>query len=642
MKLLDEFRQQVQGLGTLKRAWFTTFNLSIPFFETHVLPVLLEADAPANRMDYENMQLQLAERDIDLRVFCDMRMMEADQLKRTAIPVHGVLPGRLDLERFGKESLFHPKVIFLEGANGRMVLGAGSANLSVSGWGQHQEAFTFRTVSSNEQYQQIKRFFEPLLKKTAGLGDTQSLRVRRRFESGDVDWRFVHSLAGPSFLQLLLADTHAEQLTVWSPYFSRDLAGLLGKVRALAGADLRFYIVPDRVDNQRVRTKWTRAVGKLLDNGTLSFHDRPSPRASEIKMTHAKIWLATGQKARLAIGSWNCTEPGSASFGIRNVEAGILLDVPLTTGILGSRLNLGANDFSSDDLLQKEDLVVPPYPLPFELQVRFDWEQGNYEVKGWLHEEIKGAGYHLRLPGVPERVSLDWKSRRTGRTWLLETLERELADNEALLADHTYEVWRDGSLEYRGLVQETGQAHRRTQVYDSLKDLLNDLVNGAKPGTSGISRLRPILRHDDVPGDEPLAPAIAADGSGLSYFRLFHAFEQFRQRLRDVDSRVELNRLLFVVPGSLQELVSKVNDQVATSGSGEVFNWFLVQEANSLHAVALEAHTRTRERYARIAPPEGKKWESLKLNRRAVHLPAAIRGNALYMRQLREACDYGR
>lgn len=641
MKLLDVFRQQVQGLSTLKRAWFTTFNLGIPFFETHVLPVLLEADAPANRMDYENMQQQLAERGIDLRVFCDLRMMEADQLKRTAVPVHGVLPGRLNIEGLGKESLFHPKVIFLEDTNGRMVLGAGSANLSVSGWGRNQEVFTFRTVSNNEQYQHIKRFFEPLLA-AAGLDGTQSLGVRRRFEGDDADWRFVHSFERQTFLQFLLADTQAERLTVWSPYFSRDLAGLLGKVQAFAGHDLKFSIVPDRVSNQHIRTKWTKAVGKLLDQGTLSFHDRPSPRAKEIEMTHAKIWLATGRTARLAIGSWNCTEPGSASFEIRNVEAGILLNVPPTTRVVGSPLKLGANDFASDELLKDEELVAPPYPLPFELLVCFDWEQGSYKVQGWLHEEIKGAGYDLRLPGVLKRLPLHWKSRRAEGAWLLETIELELADNEALLADHSYEVWRDGNLEYRGLVQETGQAHRRTQGYDSLKDLLNDLVNGAESGASGMSRLRPVLRHDDVPDDEPISPAFVADGGGLSYFRLFHAFEQFRQRLRGVASRVELDRMLFVMPGSLQELVSKVNEQVVASGGSAVFNWFLLQEADSLHALALETYMHTREKSARTVPPEGKKWESLKPNKRAVRLPPEIRGNAQYMRQLREACDYGR
>lgn len=642
MKLLEAFRQQVRELGPLKKAWFTTFNLGIPFFETHLLPVLLEADAPTNRMDYEDMQLQLAERGIDLRVFCDLRMMEADQLKRTAVPVHGVLPRRLDTGNFGRESLFHPKVIFLEDANGRMVLGAGSANLSVSGWGRNQEVFAFRAVSNNEQYQQVKRFFLPLLL-AAKLDGVRLLGVRRRFEGRDPNWRFVHSFEPETFLEILLDEVHAERLSVWSPYFSMDLAGLLQKIRGVAGRDLQFSIVPDRVGNRHVRTKWTEALGKMLSDDALGFHDRPSPRAEEIEMTHAKIWLATGRRARLAIGSWNCTEPGSASFDLRNVEAGILVDVSTNACIVGPSLDLETEDFGSDEMLEDEALVAPSYPLPFELVVRFDWEMGRYDVQGcWLDEEKELTGYDLRLPGVQKRIPLQWRQRRRQGVRELETIALELADNEALLADHSYEVWRADNLEFRGLVQETGQDHRRAQAYDSLNDLLNDLVNGNDPGTSGMPRLRAVLRHDDVPGDVPVSPTFAAEAGGLSYFRVFHAFEQFRQRLRDVAGRDELDRMLFVSPGSLQELVGKVNAQVATSSGSAVFNWFLLQEVDTLHALALEAHERTRRKYERCMPPSGSKWESLKPDKRAARLPAEIRSNAGYMRRLREACDYGR
>lgn len=644
MKLLDSLRQQVGTLGPLKRAWFTTFNLSIPFFETHVLPELLQGDAdpPVNRMDYESMQLRLAERGIDLRVFCDLRMMEADQLKRTALPVHGVLPEWLGLEGFGKESLFHPKVIYLEDESGRMVLGAGSANLSVSGWGRNQEVFCFHAVSNNDQYQQIKRFFEPLF---AAAGLDEALGVRRQFKGDDQMWRFAHSFERESFLQLLLADTQAERLTVWSPYFSRDLASLIGRIRALAGKAIHLSIVPDRVGNQHVRTKWSEGIAQLLNDEVLSFHDRPSPREDKIEMTHAKLWLASGRWARLAVGSWNCTEPGSASFGLRNVEAGILLDVPLSAQIAGKPLNLRPSDFGTDEMLQDDELEPPPYPLPFELHVSFDWAQGRYDVRGRLYEEIHGAGYEIRLPGLKQRLSLAWKRNRREGAWPLATIDPsklEVADNEALLADHGYEVWRDDSLEYRGLVLETEQAHRRAHGYDSLTDLLNDLIDGVEPGSSGKPRLRSVLRNDDVPEDDPLLPAFASEGDGLSYFRLFHAFEQFRQRLRKVDSRDDLELLLFVQAGSLQELVGKVREQLVAPGSSPVFNWFLLQEADSLYAAALEAHARTREKYARAGQPEGGKWTSLKPDKRMVKLPPEIRGNTKYMRQLREACRYGR
>ncbi|MEN4918551.1 phospholipase D-like domain-containing protein [Achromobacter spanius] len=641
MKLLDALRQQVKTLGKLRRAWFTTFNLSLPFFETHVLPVLLEADTPVNRMDFENMQLLMAESGVDLRIFCDLRMMEADQLKRTALLVHGVLPQWFGREDFDKESLFHPKVIFLEDEHGRMVLGTGSANLTVSGWGRNQEVFIFRQVSSNDQYQQIKRFFEPLLA-AAGVSGEPLLGVRRRFHGKDAAWRFVHSFERQSFLQALLANTHAERLTVWSPYFSRDLAALLAKIRELGGGDLNFSIVPDRVGNRHLRTPWSDGIQGMLDNDELVFHDRPLPRGDAIEMTHAKLWLASGRQACLAVGSWNCTSRGSASFDLRNVEAGILLNVPPGTEVAGLPLKLSKKDFSDEEMLEEEELELPPYLLPFELHVHFDWEQGRYEVQGWLQEDIAAVGYTLRLPGVKRPLKLEWKARRINGALPLEPITLELADNEALLADHSYQVWCDGAVAYRGLVIETGQAHRRAQGYDSLKDLLNDLVNGIESGSSGTSGLRTILRNVDLPDDRPAPLPLGVSGEGLSYFRLFHAFEKFGQRLRESNSRPDLERLLFVMPGSLQELVCKVNEQVAASVGSAVFRWMLLQEADSLYALALVAYDRTRAKYERKASPKSAKWDSLKPNKRGVRLPQEIRSNGAYMRQLREACGYGR
>ncbi|VVD78197.1 hypothetical protein PCO31110_00986 [Pandoraea communis] len=639
MKLLDAFRKQVEGLGELKRAWFTTFNLGIPFFETHVLPVLLGFDQPANRMDYETMQQEVAEREIDLRLFCDLRMMEADQLKRTAIPVHGVLPGHLAENGFDKDSLFHPKVIFLEGKSGSMVLGAGSANLTVSGWGRNQEVFAFRAVSNNEQYQQIKRFFDPLTE-LLGLTEAQRLGVRRKFNGEDDDWRFAHSFQKKTFLQQLMAETGANRLTVWSPYFSRDLASLINRIQETMGRELRVSIVPDRIANRQLRTIWTAELEKLQRAGVLSFHDYPLPRAAEIEMTHAKLWLVSGDRGRLAVGSWNCTEPGISSFERRNVEAGILLNVSPATTISGRQLALTTKDFCREESLE-EELIAPPYPLPFDLQVRFDWEQSRYCVDGKLFEPISGRPYVLRLPGVVKPVTLRWRARRSDGAYLLQPIELDVTDDEALLANHCYEVVRSGSVEFRGLIVETGQDYRRAQGYDSLKDLLNDLVNDVDPKGIGTAQLRKVLRHNGVPEEELGSPIISANGGNLSYFRLFHAFEQFRKRLQAAGSMSELEKLLFVYAGSLQELVVKVNEQIVTSGN-TVFNWFLLQEVNSLHAVALDVYEQNRARYAPTTPPNKGKWNSLRLNKQRVSLPPEISGNAQYMKQLREVCDYER
>ena len=638
MKLLNAFRDQVRALGPLKRAWFTTLNLGIPFFETHVLSSLLAADLPLNRMDYENMQLQLAESGIDVRVFCDMRMMEADQLKRTAIPVHGILPRWLG--SFDRESLFHPKVIFLEDIHGHMVLGAGSANLSISGWGRNQEVFIFRPVSHNEKYQQIKRFFTPLAK-AAGIDIAETFSVRRRFVGDDTDWRFVHSFEKTNFLQQLLADTQVERLTVWSPYFSRNLAALLAKISTFAGKDLKYAIVPDRTTHRYVRTEWSPAIGQLMQDGILSFHDRPSPRSDNIEMTHAKLWLASGQKPRLAIGSWNCTEPGCASFERSNIEAGIFISVTAKTQIAGQDLCLNETDFGSEQLLEDEALTVEPYTLPFELQVCFDWKRRVYDVQGKLYQICNGVHYMLLLPGVKNQIPLRWKTRRREGAWPLEPVLHEVADNEALLADHSYEIWRDGQLELRGLVQESGTTHRRAQGYDSLKDLLNDLINGVNSKTSTTPRLRSVLRHDDL-ADEALVPSATHENDSVTYFRLFHAFEQLRKRLLEATSMDSLERLLFVYPGSVQELVQKVSVQLSALDGNAVFNWFLWQEVNSLQQVVQRAYAKHRAKHSRTVLPENEKWASLRLQSPAISLPPELSGNNDYMQRIQEMCGYVR
>lgn len=636
MKLLSTFRDQLKTLGPIKRAWFTTFNLGIPFFETHVLPALLAADQPQNRMDYESMQLQLAESGIDVRVFCDMRMMEADQLKRTAIPVHGILPEWMG--SFDKESLFHPKVIFLEDEKGRLVLGAGSANLSISGWGRNQEVFIFKTVSNNDQYQQIKRFFTPITK-VAGIDITEAFGVRRRFVGNDTDWRFAHNFETENFLQQLLVDTQADRLTVWSPYFSRDLAALLAKISSLADKELKYVIVPDRVTHRYVRTEWSPAIGQLMQRGILSFHDRPSPRSDNIEMTHAKLWLASGQTARLAIGSWNCTEPGCASFERSNIEAGILISVANKTQIAGRDLCLTETDFCSKQLLEDEALEVESYPLPFDLQVCFDWERSVYHVQGNLHRENDGAEYYLRLPGMKNQIPLHWKTRQHEGAWPMETLMQEVTDNEALLADHCYEVWRHEQLEFRGLVQESGVSYRRAQGYDSLKDLLNDLINGVDSKISTKPRLRPVLLHDDLMDEAFEMPTNDANDN-LTYFRLFHAFEQLRKRLRDSTSMDIFEKMLFAYPGSVQELVQKVSAQLSKSDSNVVFNWFLWQEVSSLQQVVQHAYDKHRAKHSRRALPENSKWASLKLKNPAIPLPQEISGNVQYMQRIQEMCGY--
>ncbi|MDH8404892.1 hypothetical protein QIG58_28635, partial [Klebsiella pneumoniae] len=64
----------------------------------------------------------------------------------------------------------------------KIIVGAGSANLTLSGWGRNQETVDFRCVASNAQYQQVKRFFTTI---DNSLNDEEFFPTRRKFLGDD-------------------------------------------------------------------------------------------------------------------------------------------------------------------------------------------------------------------------------------------------------------------------------------------------------------------------------------------------------------------------------------------------------------------------------------------------------------------------
>ncbi len=637
MKLMTAFKDQLAKLGPLKRVWLTSFNINTDFIETYVLPALLDMDPPRNRMDYEAFQLELTQRGIDLRVFCDKRALAADDYKRTAIVIHPVAPRSFSgVEGVGADSLFHPKVIYLEDEAGNMVLGAGSANLTVSGWGRNQEVFSFHEVSNADQYRQVKRFFDGL---AAQLDLDMAFGVKRKFTGNDHNWQFVHSFQKKQpFLDRLFADGECHRLTVWSPYLSESLPVLLERLRGQAGnPDIQLTLVPDRIEGRYIRTPWSDALAASLTNGDMAFCTYPGQRDEAIEFTHAKVWLASGGHGhRLAIGSWNFTHSGTASFEHRNIEAGIIIDCEGRPRIAGSELSVTADDFATPTMLEEDALDLED-DLPFDLQVTFDWQHGRYQVEGCLYEKGQGGGYQIRLPGVTKPLDLTWRKNRKGNGWPLQAMEHMVPDNEALLLDHSYAVLLNGKTVYRGLILELGQSHRRAQGYESLRDLLDSLVNQTVPGSNDNLVLRDTLRNSGGPDEELPIPAMQEEGEGLSYFRVFTAFEYFRQRLRDVDTFDQLEKWLFIYPGCVQELAAKVRERIA-SEPPKVFNWFLAQEVNSLYPVALEGYEFFREKYAPKQPPV-EKWSTLQVA--VPPLPDELAQRPDYIRCVEQECEYG-
>jgi len=587
MKLLDEFRKRIGELGELRYVWLTSFNISIEFVETFLLPVVLDMDPPRNRMDYEHFQLALTDKKIDFRIFCDRRFMEAGQNKRTSIPVHGVSPAVID--GFSKESLFHPKVIYLEDVNGKKILGTGSANLTIGGWGRNQEVFSFKDISTKEQYSSAKRFFD-ILADNAGIAER--LPGRRGLPRDEGGWSFVHSFQDTMFLTQLFEGTKSHELMVWSPYLPKNLPAFVQKLKhAVEKEDLEVHLVPDRVQGAFIRTPWSDELTGLVESEVLTFYDNPSVRDDNVELCHSKVWKIGG---KLAIGSWNFTGPGSnlpdeaGGWNERsNIEAGFIMnDSSSWRNAVARPIAMDAANFASDALLVEEGLDVPRQ-LPFDIRVSFDWCEQRYDFAGQWHEGEEMKEYTLRVPGMPRPIALCWMPRKLE----LKLKPKMLANPTELLAEHRFEVIQEGKVIYRGLITETGLSFRRAQAFASLGELLDAFVLDGDPGPGDAIPFRiPVNENGESMAHESINEEHAewiSQEKGISYFRLFQATHQYSQKIEAIASVGELNIWAFSRPGCLLELVEKTKEKIAGS-EPSVFNWFLAHEVNTLSKHALK------------------------------------------------------
>lgn len=622
MKLLAELQKQIGMLDVLRHAWFTSFNTDIEFVERHVLPATLGANTPRNRLEYEQLQQELITRKIDFRVFCDPRFLETHRIKRTCIPVHGIRPQRAwNGNGFSRNSLFHPKIIYLEDHKGRRVVGAGSANLTVSGWGCNLEAFQFFEVKTYRNYKEIRNFFEQLCQ-AADIECT--LGARPRFSRDEESWQFVHSYQDTPFPAQLLSGTVDADLAVWSPYLPQDLDNFLQRLERAADTEkLRVHLVTDRSAGH-VRTSWSPDLSQLQQSGRLSFRKNPANLDTRMELCHAKIWKVAG---KLAIGSWNFTAPGSNSLckdngdwhPDNNVEAGFIIDDDHDwQQACGDVIAIGPEHCATLEELKDEGLVVNPLP-PFDLHVSFDWHTQAYRFEGKWMEGRPVAGYEIFLPGVAEAQPLEWNGHGRPISPTGITL-----DDRILLHNRVFRVvFRQESVMY-GIVSELRTSARRAQHFESLEDLFDALVIGDNVADLSYLPFRTPLDIDTFADDMPDGPQPDYEKAGqdtytpapLSYFRLFHTTNAFRQKLQALEMLERLDQQVFMWPGCLQELVDKVRCELGKPGR-EVFHWFLVQEVNwlceSAHAMRRKLIHGRKQREPKYEPVPEVRWRALSL-----------------------------
>ncbi|WP_261904536.1 phospholipase D-like domain-containing protein [Vibrio fortis] len=659
-KLAEALSKQVQSLGPLQHAWFTSFNLNVDFFERHVLSTLLQMDNPRSRVDFELMQQKLngsiknntkgdVTLDIDVKVFADQRMYQASDIKRTAIEIYGVNPALLNggrKKQLDTNSLFHPKVIFLQDVNGNAVLGAGSANLTLSGWSSNQEVFTFQKVECKHHAEAIKNFFKPLFE--AHKLDPQAILTPRRFraEIKPSDWSFVHTFVKNSrdgkhqtllshMFGNLTEDTN--DLVVWSPYFPADLAGFIQRLKSVSQRDdLRLHIIPDLVDNQKLRTQWSSALLPLLADGSVSFYRNPIAKDERSDLCHAKVWMT---HSKLAIGSWNFTTPGSNVLledkidGQVNIEAGIVVEnKQQVEKVFNQPLDIAEANFMQSKELEEHALEVSEL-LPLDVNVVFDWRTLTYHVEISLCD-VNGEWpeFDLQLPDLAQSISNNNLGKDS--VWIF---EHPLTDEpKELLVDHAYKLnFSDGS-QHRGFIVERNSLMRRVEQFDSLDDIFSSLIDGRSLENNANSALRNEILGDDQDWlYEQDAGSISEKEQSptLSYFRMFQAMDNLEQRITKLKSDALIEQYAFVIPGCLVEIGEKIRSELQENAN--VFNWYMKQEFNLLVDVA-KKQSKDSELKSRLS---GLRFKSSDSVIRTQGLQNKI-GSSEYRKLIKEKCKY--
>jgi hypothetical protein len=598
VKLYRYFEQELTKIGTIKRAWFTTFNLDISFVEKYLLSILtgnLPSDLKIPQ-DYEIINDRLAGSEVDLnddklefKIFYDYRaLMSTGRGKQTTAALYPI-----DVKQLNSASLktfeygvFHPKISLLEGYDGRFWLMVSSANLTFGGWSKNRECFFFEELKDQLNIKEVLTFFEKIVvseNNDSPMGMLKSLEQKMRMVNASSNWQFHSSFSSASFVDRLTESKPANLLSVWSPYFTTDLNRLI--TENLPEID-RIQIIPNQSGDGKIRITQKNFENSTALKKVEYKQEKLAPELTEF-LVHAKVWLTDN---KIAIGSWNMTEAGinASEGGGNNVEAGIInsidsLDIQELTNHLTP---LNAPTYSEESELkdEKEDLILN---FPVVIDLILNWDSLLIELASPSFVELMD---HLHPDALLELPGLGTKS--------IQELKDGINCKEAiksLVTNRFYKVILHEDVCYSGYFREIGFANRPTRRFENLDDFMKGWVNERPEDKQELQRL---FYSADMEGYEMYDNSkqiLSATGSN-AWFMSFYAFECISNRLNEtlrietpIERKKQLKKIGRVLPGSLTELSQHLSDLLTALKTdpinfkkSPIYLWFLIEKTNVL------------------------------------------------------------
>ena len=597
--LYKTFKKELDKIGTIKSAWFTTFNLNITFFEQWILPMITKVDFNQAKTlrDYEEMNDLLTDTKdrlgIDVRVFYDYRAIKnQNETKRTSISLHPINVETFSADgntNFFKGGVFHPKVCLIQNEQGRYFLMAASANLTLSGWARNRECFFFSEIQGKNNARKIGDFFDQII---TGFDFALNNQIIKELTGGrgwgdNPKWAFVSSATDyfEDELKKQVAISKDKCLTIWSPYWSLELKALLNQLKDNGFEKIR--LVPSKNESGLIAiTKSIYEDCSSIDG--VSFEEEKWG-AVERPLIHAKVWMTDNA---ISIGSWNMTRPGSNIQKSRkrtednknNFEAGIIVEINRSeykelNDSAGFR-KLVDHGFKTAQEIEKERKdILEPFEFPFVITA--DWTKGVYELMNpkLIPVELLDATVNL-----PDNKSIKLKSFLTPIKFN--------TYGSSLLNNRFFSVKLKEKLIFHGFINEIGLEHRPINEFDSEMDLLMSWINGVPEDRPDLIKKR-ITQEEDETADRD-------ETKSLDFFLVkpwfnnLHGFARIRENIIEAASysRAEerkhaLLRIGRLVPGSIAELRAKMikrKEQYLLieekKRPSPVFLWFMIEETN--------------------------------------------------------------
>ncbi len=597
--LYKTFKKELDKIGTIKSAWFTTFNLNITFFEQWILPMITKVDFNQAKTlrDYEEMNDLLTDTKdrsgIDVRLFYDYRAIKnQNETKRTSISLHPINVETFSADgntNFYKGGVFHPKVCLIQNEQGRYFVMAASANLTLSGWARNRECFFFSEIQGKNNARKIGDLFAQIITGFDFALNNQIIKdlTGGRGWSDNPKWSFVSSATDyfEDELKKQIALSKDKCLTIWSPYWSLELKALLNQLKDNGFEKIR--LVPSKNETGLIAiTKTIFDECSSIDG--VSFEEEKWG-AVERPLIHAKVWMTDNA---ISIGSWNMTRPGSNIQKSRkrtednnnNFEAGIIVEISKSEYkeliySAGFR-KLVDHGFKTAQEIEKERKdILEPFEFPFVITA--DWTNGVYELMNpkLIPVELLDATVNL-----PDNKSIKLKSFLTPIKFN--------TYGSSLLNNRFFSVKLKDKLIFHGFINEIGLEHRPINEFDSEMDLLMSWINGVPEDRPDLIKKR-ITQEEDETADRDETKSLDFF-SVKPWFNNLHGFARIRENINEAASysRAEerkhaLLRIGRLVPGSIAELRAKMikrKEQYLLieekKKPSPVFLWFMIEETN--------------------------------------------------------------